>query len=227
MRFSAPPTGGYPLLRCRIVFENEVTSTNSGRPAPVQRRGVERVQAVLEAAEGLLIEHGYEAATLKAISARTGIPLASIYHYFRDRHQVDAELARRHAERLEDRITAALGNPVSRNLREAVDVMFDLFLAYYREHPDFVELWYVGRGPIVAEVAQVFDTTQAGRLRSYLIDRGFLCADAPALVLELAFEAGNRLLDIAFHVSRAGDDVIVEEARRLVTAYLATYAPRD
>ncbi len=204
-----------------------MTSLNSGRPTPVQRRGVERVQAVLEAAEGLLVEHGYEAATLKAISARTGIPLASIYHYFRDRHQVDAELARRHADRLEDRITAALDNPISRDLREAVDVIFDLFLTYYREYPDFIELWYVSRSPTVAEVAQVFDTTQAGRLRSYLVDRGFLRADAPPLVLELAFEAGNRLLDVAFHVTRAGDDVIIEEARRLVTAYLATYAPQE
>lgn len=193
----------------------------------MQRRGVERVQAVLEAAVALLVEQGYEAATLKAISGRTGIPLASIYHYFRDRYQVDAELARRHAERLEDRIAAALENPVSRNLREAVDVIFDLLLDYYREHPDFVELWYVGRGPTVAEVAQGFDVAQAARLRSYLIDRGFLGDDAPPLVLELAFEAGNRLLDVAFQSKRSGDDVIIEEARRLVTAYLATYAPRD
>jgi hypothetical protein len=50
-----------------------------------------RAQAILEAAEALLGEQGYEAATLKAIGEQAGIPTASVYHYFSDRHRVDAE----------------------------------------------------------------------------------------------------------------------------------------
>ncbi|MFF9455398.1 hypothetical protein [Streptomyces flaveolus] len=35
---------------------------------------------------------------------------------------------------------------------------------------------------------------------------------------------GTRLFDSAFRRSPAGDDATIDEARRLVTAYLETYA---
>jgi len=77
------------------VFENKSGRQASARPAVVQRRGVERVHAILDAAETLLAEQGCAAATLKAIGEQAGIPTASLYHYFADRSQVDAELVRR------------------------------------------------------------------------------------------------------------------------------------
>ncbi|MEV0033527.1 hypothetical protein [Nocardia sp. NPDC050793] len=47
------------------------------------------------------------------------------------------------------------------------------------------------------------------------------------IVVQLAFEAGDRLLDVAFRRSPTGDDVTIDEARRLVAAYLETYASQD
>ncbi|MFI6573236.1 TetR/AcrR family transcriptional regulator [Nocardia fluminea] len=206
------------------MFENKAGSQISGRPAPVQRRGVERVEAILEAAEVLLCEQGYDGATLKAIGERTGIPQASIYHYFGDRNQVDVELARRHVRELDALTTAALDRRGAENLTQAIVVYVDLLLTYFREFPAFVELWYFGRSPAVAEVAQAFDDAQAERLWRYLIDRNFIGADTPRLVVELAFEAGNKLFDAAFRRSRSGDDATISEAKRLINAYLATYA---
>ena len=69
----------------------------------VQRRGIERVAAILDAAETLLAERGYAAATLKAIGEQAEIPTASLYHYFADRHQVESELVRRHVNELDRR----------------------------------------------------------------------------------------------------------------------------
>ncbi|MYW21525.1 TetR/AcrR family transcriptional regulator, partial [Streptomyces sp. SID2955] len=45
--------------------------------------------------------------------------------------------------------------------------------------------------------------------------------------LLLAFETGTRLFEIAFRRSPAGDDATIDEARRLVTAYLETYASEE
>ncbi|MEV0062093.1 TetR/AcrR family transcriptional regulator [Nocardia sp. NPDC050718] len=208
------------------MFENKAAPQASARPAPVQRRGIERVQAILGAADSLLREQGYDAATLKAIGDRTGIPLASIYHYFADRYQVDVELAHRHVRELDARIVAVLERPVARNLRQATDVIIDLLVDYYREFPGFIELWFVGRPPAIAEVARVFDEAQSERFWRYLIDREFVDAETPLLPVELAFEAGNRLFDVAFRRSPSGDEATIAEARRLVAAYLETYAPR-
>src|SRR4029079_18504589 len=46
------------------------------------RRGTRSREAVLEAAERLMAEQGYEAATVARLVEEAGIPPSSIYHYF-------------------------------------------------------------------------------------------------------------------------------------------------
>lgn len=192
---------------------------------PVQRRGVKRYQTLLRAAEELLGEQGYEAATLKAIGARAGIPIASVYHYFSDRHQVDAELLRRHLDDMGQRVDGALADSDARTLREVVDIVIDTMLAQYREHPSFIELWFAGRSSVLSELARAYDASRAEKLLRLLTERNLIRADTPQLVLQTAIEAADRLFDAAFRHSPNGDDAVVDEARRLVTAYLETYAP--
>lgn len=203
------------------MFEN---IPGSQRPTVVQRRGLERVEAILDTAVALLTEQGYEGATLKAIGERAGIPIASLYHYFSDRHQVDAELAQRHLRALDARLSEAVADGAGlSSLRDAVDAVIDPYLAYFREHPDFVQLWFAGRSPTLAAMARAFDEAQAKRFWGFLLDRSLIRADTPEFVAQLAFEAGNRLFDVAFRVSPTGDDTTIDEARRLLTAYLKTY----
>lgn len=184
------------------------------------------MQAILDAAESLLEEQGYEAATLKAISDRAGIPIASVYHYFADRHQVDAELVQRHLSDLDGRL-AELNDSKFRSLRGAVDALIDAYLHYFRKHPGFVQLWFAGRSAILTELARAFDESQAKRFWELLIDRNLIRADTPEFAVQLAFEAGWRLFDVAFRLAPAGDDTTINETRRLVTAYLETYARRQ
>ncbi|QLL07648.1 TetR/AcrR family transcriptional regulator [Mycobacterium vicinigordonae] len=206
------------------MFDNQHRA--AGRPAGVQRRGVERVQAILDAAETLLAEQGYDAATLKAIGEHAGIPTASLYHYFPDRHQVDAALVQRHLRELDAKISASVNSAEVRTLREAIDTVVDPYLAYFREHPDFIQLWFVGRSPTLNELALKFDELQAEQFWSHLVDKNLVRPDTPQLVVQLAFEAGNRLFDVAFRRSATGDDATMAEVRRLLTSYLETYAPQ-
>lgn len=203
------------------------TALEVNAPAtPVQRRGVRRFQSLLRASEELLGEQGYEAATLKAIGARAGIPTTSVYHYFSDRHQVDAELLRRHLDDMGQRVDGALADSDARTLREVVDIVIDTMLAQYREHSSFIELWFTGRSSTLSELARAHDASQAEKLLHLLTERNLIHADTPQLVLQTAIEAADRLFDAAFRHSPNGDDAVVDEARRLVTAYLETYAPR-
>ncbi|MEU9859498.1 TetR/AcrR family transcriptional regulator [Streptomyces sp. NPDC047971] len=204
------------------MFDKNATSRTPARPA-AQRRGLERRKAILDAAETLLAEQGYEAATLKATGERAGIPIASMYHYFADRYQVDAELLQRHLNELDRLIGATLAEPRARTLREAVDIMIDLLLDYLRRHRSCTELWFAGRHATLDEMVRAFDEAQAERLWRHLVEQRLLSADTPLLPLLLAFEIGTRLFDIAFRRSPAGDEATIDEARRLVTAYLETY----
>lgn len=195
------------------------------RTGGMQRRGVERVQALLDAAEALHAEQGYEAATLKAIGARAGIPTASVYHYFADRHEIDIELMLRHRRQLDEQIDTALAALEPRTLRDAIDAIVDTVLAYYRQHPSVVELWFIGRhNKALGDSTHDWDEQQAKLFWQYLADRQLIASTTPELALHLAFEAGDRLFEVAFRRSPTGDDAVIDEARKLITAYIETHA---
>lgn len=202
---------------------NQAESSLS-RP-PVQRRGLERRRAILEAAQTILSENGYAAATLKAVGERAGIPIASMYHYFGDRNQVEIELIRAHLRELHEEVADALNTEKIRTLGDATDAIIDPLLAYFRAHPDCAELWFSGRNDAVIAMVQAFDAETSETLWRLLRDQHLLRDDTPLDVIQLAFEAGNRLFDIAFRRSPGGDDATMAEARRMMRAYLATYAP--
>ncbi|MEW2313885.1 TetR/AcrR family transcriptional regulator [Streptomyces bauhiniae] len=200
-------------------------STTPSRPPVVQRRGVERRRAILDAAEALLAEQGYEAATLKAIGERAGIPTASMYHYFPDRHQVDAELLQHHVQQLDAILNGVLENPEPGTLEGIGDALIDTVLAYFRDHRSCTELWFAGRNETLDALVRSFDEAQAERLWLLLVERNLLAADTPRHVAQIAFEVANRLFDVAFRRSPDGDDVTIDEGRRMLTAYFRTYAP--
>lgn len=194
--------------------------------AVLQKRGVERVQAILDAGESILSEQGYEAATLKAIGERAGIPLASVYHYFADRHQVDLAILQRHLQALDGQVTKAFDTREIATLADGINAVIEPMLNYFRTHPSCVELWFSHqRNQSLTELVQRYDDATALMLWELALDRDFLRADTPLLVMELAFEAGSRLFDAAFRRSPQGDGAIIAEAHRMVEAYLGTYAP--
>lgn len=80
------------------------------------RRGLKSREAVLDAAEEVMAERGYEAATLAQIVAASGIPMSSVYHYFKSKdgilHAVLERGSRRFIESL-DLPSEPLGDPRS------------------------------------------------------------------------------------------------------------------
>ncbi|MFF5920176.1 TetR/AcrR family transcriptional regulator [Streptomyces flavochromogenes] len=185
-----------------------------------------RVKAILDAAEEILAESGYEAATLKAIAERAGIPTPSVYHYFNDRYQVDAAIVRHHSDALLGVLDGIDGEEF-RSISDVVRLVFDPIVAYFRAHPSCVQLWFSGRHAALSDQFQEFDDQVAERLWRLGIGRGLLRVDTPPLVMKLAFEAGGRLFDVAFQKDRNGDQTTMTEAKRMVTAYLETYAEKS
>ena len=54
------------------------------RRQPKQARSQERVHHILDVAEQLFIELGYEQTTTRAIATRAGVPVGSLYQFFPD-----------------------------------------------------------------------------------------------------------------------------------------------
>jgi AcrR family transcriptional regulator len=69
---------------------------NHRSQASLARRERERTETrerILEAARQMLVLNGYEATTMRAIAARIGYTATAIYHHFKDKDDLVAELA--------------------------------------------------------------------------------------------------------------------------------------
>src|SRR5688572_2916691 len=72
--------------------------TTAPRRQPVQARSQARVERILAAATALVEDDGVDAATTRAIAARAGVPVATLYQFFADRDAVLDEVLRRALE---------------------------------------------------------------------------------------------------------------------------------
>src|SRR2546421_951753 len=63
------------------------------------RRGVRSRELVLDAAERVMAEQGFEAATLARVVGEAGIPMSSVYHYYGSKDGILLAVMERGAER--------------------------------------------------------------------------------------------------------------------------------
>lgn len=74
------------------------------------RKGQERNEAILEAAERLLVEEGHAALTLRGVAQRAGIRLGNLQYYFATREALVRALLSRVLERATARLAEHVGS---------------------------------------------------------------------------------------------------------------------
>ena len=79
------------------------------RRVPQQVRSRDRVQRILEVAGQIVVEHGVEAATTRAIAREAGLPVASLYQYFADKEAVLLALVERDIAEMDAQVAEDLG----------------------------------------------------------------------------------------------------------------------
>jgi AcrR family transcriptional regulator len=161
------------------------------------RRGARSREAVLDAAERLMAEHGYEAATLTRLVEEAGVPPSSIYHYFGSKEGVLLAVMERGAKRylealppLDWRVGSA----------EHLRALVEDAAATLERHPDFLRILVVmaaqpidaGQGEVHAVVNRVREAALV-RLRTQMasafgIDQAGKIADRLARFALAAFD---------------------------------------
>lgn len=87
------------------LLKNKTSQPKASRAAPrmpSQTRGRERIDAILDAAAGLIVEKGMAGITMHALAARAQTSIGSLYHFFRDREAVIDALFERHTIAIRD-----------------------------------------------------------------------------------------------------------------------------
>ena len=137
------------------------------------RRGERSREAVLDAAERVMAERGYEAATVARLVEEAGVPASSIYHYFGSKEGVLLAVMERGAQRFH----GALPEPTERRGSHS-DHLRALLAAIAEElesRPDFLRLILVmatqprvdGNGSVDVVVERVRELALA-RLRNQM-----------------------------------------------------------
>ena len=105
------------------------------------RRGARSREAVLDAAERLMAEQGYDAASVAALVEEAGVPASSVYHYFGSKEGVLLAVMERGAERFFAELPAFDRRIGSR--QEHLRVVVETVGSLLDRHPDFLRILVV------------------------------------------------------------------------------------
>jgi AcrR family transcriptional regulator len=200
--------------------------TAAMRRAPQQARGQQRVAVILDAAEQIFAESGYEAATTNQLAARAGVPIGSIYQFFPNKEAILHAAAARYrdgfAEQYERLLAEGLGELP---LPELVARLLDAIIAYGGAHMGITRIALLGAAnPHTAAVGAALQADLLQRLDALLATR------APLLAPERRQFVGRTALVAVFALLAHGmaykysapDEMfrVFEEAKTLLLAYL-------
>lgn len=108
------------------------------RRAPQQARGAARVDAILDAAEGVIASDGPDGASMNAIAKAAGTAPGSLYHFFPDKDALLVAVAERQAARFTALHAEAIPEQaLAWPLRRALTHTLAQFAAFYEAHPTF------------------------------------------------------------------------------------------
>lgn len=121
--------------------------TGPGDDGDARRDGTR--EALIDAGRALFARHGYDGASVRAITARAGANLGAITYHFGSKRALYEEVVRRCLEPLAERVLALVrdgGTPLER-----IETVVRAFVDYLRANPDIPRLMLqelaLGQGP--------------------------------------------------------------------------------
>ncbi len=186
---------------------------------PVQARSNARVTALLDAAAQVVHDKGYEELTTANVADAAGASIGTVYRYFEDRVKLLEALAIRNLERTDRRFRDALKRVESSEPKDAVNVMFEMYLDMFRTEPGFRSLRLGDVLDIRPRVRESRLTTAARTMTEQLSVRfGFANNSATVLEFEKSLVAVDAYLARAFFNNDRGDVEFVDAARTSVAS---------
>ena len=199
------------------------------RRVPSQARSRERVQRLLDTADGLIGSAGLGALTIPGLAMSAMVPVGTIYQFFPDKAAMIDAIAERYMqqsvqlrEQLSDRIARLRWGA-------AVETVIEYFATMYRTSPTFRELWLNG---YLSPGARERDRRNNDELAEILADAlrrrpEFERSRRLKLACRTAVEIADGLLRYAFTLSPDGDQATINELKRVVSGYLLEYATSE
>jgi AcrR family transcriptional regulator len=107
---------------------------------PQQERGQRRVAALVSAAESVMAEVGYEAATMSAIAERARAPIGSLYQFFPNKLAITRALRTWYGKQFQGVLAFLDEDSDALSIKSFVNQLIDSTIVFVESHPAFVPL---------------------------------------------------------------------------------------
>ena len=197
------------------------------RIEPQQRRSLERIDLLLDAAADIIDEFGVNGLSTSAVASRSKSSVGVVYRYFPNIESLLLALADRNMtlyhERFEERLTEDGLDDWQALVRVAVLSYADLA----RTEPGFRTIRFgdliVFRFP---DIEKDSNRKLAERFAGMFVERfGFTSSDQFLAEMEIVIEVADALTRRAFLHDRLGDESIIERTIALEIDLIAPFAP--
>ena len=203
------------------------------RRVPRQARSKERFERILDAADAVFADQGYDGATTEAIAARAGTSIGSVYQFFPNKKALFDSLCIRYMERAGGLFEQLLGAGIADlPWTDLLDRLIDAFWRFHLDLPGFRAIW--SHHNISVEMLEASDTVnRAIASRSEQLIAVFapgVPAARRAVVASVAVEMVSALLFVAARRSDPEATRLIDETKVVLRAYfervIAEYAPK-
>ncbi|HEX3829246.1 MAG TPA: TetR/AcrR family transcriptional regulator [Sporichthyaceae bacterium] len=198
-------------------------TTQPLRREPMQRRSVARVQRMLDAAQELVAEVGYDALTTTLIAERAGVSIGSLYQFFPDKQAVVRAVALRNLEMFSDRLTGMVRSRSLQTWWDVVSEVIDQYVDMHQKIPGFRAIRFGDVADLhLLDPERDNDTVVVDRFIELIAPFARVRAtETVRLDLVIAVRIADSLTRYAFERDPAGDIDVLEETKRVVRAHLS------
>jgi AcrR family transcriptional regulator len=208
------------------------TTRLAPRKTPVQRRGVETRDRIVEAAARVFSRHGYAAGTTNRIAAEAGLSVGSLYQYFPNKDAILVELVRRHvaagAAAVRDALDAAVAGAAARgghlDVEAALGAVVDAVIALHLDDPGLHQVLFEEspRPPEVLVELRVMERALVERAAALLAAAPEVRVADPVLAARIAVVTVESLVHRVVATREPQVDVAAfrDELVRMVRRYL-------
>jgi len=203
-----------------------IPSTTS-RKTPLQARSKERVEKIISSAEFLLKQDELSQLTTSRIAARAGVPVGSIYQYFKDRDEILLALGKKVLNDEDEKFTQAFQEITPHaHWKEAISGLLAAFQKIVREDDTHYRLDVaLSDNPSWQQANLLSEKRIVELLASYPLfrEKGLSEQEISSIAQTLVITVSAVVFRSKSRYWKEDADHLVEESRKMVTAYLETF----
>ena len=213
-------------LRKKIVVK-DISKLIGMRRKPKQARSKERVKRIMDVAEQMFIEEGYEITTTNAIAIRAEVPIGTLYQFFDDKTAILYALAERYSnlfrqqfEQLDSESNMLLPLP------EYVEQIVDTIVKFFQDYPGYHAIFMQAQGT-VTEIEELDQATDQEFIQDWAIElaqrHSKLTEQEFEVVAFVLVKAIGTILWLSLSEEQEFRQRLIKETKRFTLSYLQSY----